>query len=239
MGCNELKQKIFADPYAVTEDDLVECEDCRGLLKDVRAMDATLKQAMMIDVPPLSMPELPAVDANKVVALPARRRGNAPLWLATAAAVTLAAFLGINRFVGHDHDHGNLPLADQIIAAMDHEPLSLRVTDVPVSDRQLSRIVPSNVANVSHDAGLITYAESCEINGKLVPHLVIQGERGPVTIILMPDEKVESDTPLEGGGFKGLLVPVGEGSIAIIGEDNPDNLERIRKSFVSSVTWST
>ena len=202
-------------------------------------MDATLKQAMTIDVPPLSMPELPEIDANKVVGLPARRRGKAPLWLATAAAVALAAFLGINSFVGHDDDHGDLPLADQIIAVMDHEPGSLRVTDVPVSDRRLSRIVPSNVADVSHEAGLITYAESCEINGKLVPHLVIQGERGPVTIILMPDEKVESVTRLEGGGFRGILVPVGEGSIAIIGEDNPDNLERIRKSFVSSVNWPT
>ncbi|MEM7503868.1 MAG: hypothetical protein AAF417_17590 [Pseudomonadota bacterium] len=61
MGFNELKQKILADPYAVTDDDLVESEDCRALLKDIRAMDATLKQAMMIDVPPMSMPELPEI----------------------------------------------------------------------------------------------------------------------------------------------------------------------------------
>ena len=34
MSCIELKQKISADPYAVTEDDLAECEDCRVLLED-------------------------------------------------------------------------------------------------------------------------------------------------------------------------------------------------------------
>lgn len=83
MGCIELKQKIFADPYAVTEDDLAEGEDCWALLEDVRAMDATLKQAMTIDVPSRSMPELPEIDANKVVDLPVRRRGKAPLWLVT------------------------------------------------------------------------------------------------------------------------------------------------------------
>ena len=99
--------------------------------------------------------------------------------------------------------------------------------------------MPANVANVSHDAGLITYAQSCEINGNKVPHLVIQGERGPVTIILLPDEKVDEVTPLEGERFNGVLVPVGDGSIAIIGEDDPDNLKRIEQSFASSVTWST
>ena len=238
MDCNELKQRILADPSAdFDEAELASCEGCRELLEDVRAMDAKLKQAMAIDVPPLSMPELPEIDTDKVVGLPTRRGGKAPIWLATAAAVTLAAFLGVNSFIGHDH--GDLSLADEIIAHMDHEPYALRVTDVPVSDSRLTRIVPANVANVSHDAGLITYAQSCEINGDKVPHLVIQGERGPVTIILLPDEKVDEVTPLEGERFNGVLVPVGDGSIAIIGEDDPDNLKRIEQSFASSVTWST
>ncbi|MEM9687892.1 MAG: DUF3379 family protein [Pseudomonadota bacterium] len=239
MDCNELKQKIYADPYAVTEAELAECEDCRVLLDEVRATDAQLKQAMSIGVPPLKMPELPAIDTDNVVGLPTRRAKKAPMWLATAAAVTLAAFLGINTFTGHDHSHDDATLAAQIIEHMAHEPYALKVTDVPVSDRRLNRIVPATVADVSHDAGLITYAESCEINGNLVPHLVIQGENGPVTIILLPDEKVESATPLDGGGFKGLLVPVGEGSIAILGEESPESMQRIRESFTSSANWST
>ncbi|MEM9400851.1 MAG: DUF3379 family protein [Pseudomonadota bacterium] len=237
MDCNELKQKIYADPNAVTEAELAECEDCRVLLDEVRATDAQLKQAMSIDVPPLKMPELPAIDTDNVVGLPTRRAKKAPMWLATAAAVTLAAFLGINTFFP---DTSHLPLNDQIALVMDHDPWSMEVTDVPVSDRKLSRVVPTRVADLSHDdAGLITYARSCEINGNTVPHLVIQGERGPVTIILMPEEKVESATPLEARGYSGLIVPVGEGSIAIIGEDDPDSVERIRKGFESSVNWST
>ncbi len=238
MDCNEFRQMILGDPSTADgEAHLESCTECQAYLEDIHSLDATLKQAMSIDVPPLPMPELPEIDTDNVVGLPARRRGKAPVWLATAAAVTLAAFLGINSFVGHDHD--GLSLADELIAHMDHEPYALQVTDVPVSDSRLTRIVPANIANLSHDAGLITYAQSCEINGNKVPHLVIQGERGPVTIILLPDEKVEDVTPLEGERFNGVLVPVGDGSIAIIGEDDPDNLKRIEKSFVSSVTWST
>ncbi len=238
MDCNELKQRILADPSATYDEaDLAACDGARALLDEVRALDEKLKPAMAIDVPPLSMPELPEIDTDKVVGLPTRRGGKAPIWLATAAAVTLAAFLGINSFVGHDHS--GLSIEDQIIAHMDHEPWSLKVTDVPVNDRRLNRIVPASIANVSHDAGLITYAESCEINGNVVPHLVIQGERGPVTIILLPDEEVDGPSRFEGGGFSGVLVPVGKGSIAIIGEEGPENLERIQREFVSSAAWST
>ena len=32
--------------------------------------------------------------------------------------------------------------------------------------------------------------KSCIINGKTIPHLVIQGKKGPITLLLMPDEMV-------------------------------------------------
>ena len=114
----------------------------------------------------------------------------------------------------------------------------MRVTDNPVSDGRLNRIVPASVANVNHDAGLITYAQSCVINGKRVPHLVIQGKNGPVTILLMPDEEVDAAVELEGESINGVILPVGNGSIAIIGEED-ENLSPIQENLLNSVTWST
>ena len=128
-----------------------------------------------------------------------------------------------------------LPL---VLAHLDHEPYALRVTDKAVSDRRLGRVVPENVAAMSHDAGLITYAQTCVINGKKVPHLVIQGKNGPVTVLLMPDEKIESAVELEGESISGVILPVGNGSIAIIGEAG-ESLDTIQKSVMQSVTWST
>ena len=84
---------------------------------------------------------------------------------------------------------------------------------------------------------LITYAQPCVINGKTVPHLVVQGEYGPVTILLMPDEKLAEVTPIDGENVKGVILPVGNGSIAIVGgRDEP--LETIRKNVLNSVTWT-
>jgi hypothetical protein len=188
----------------------------------------------VLPVPELEVPELPDIDTDNVVALPARRRFPGVARYAIAATVVIAAFLSFRIF--------NTPvypsLADEIIAHLDHEPYSLRATDEPVSDRRLNRIVPASVATMNHDAGLITYAQSCVINGKRIPHLVIQGKNGPVTILLMPDEEVDAAVELEGESINGVILPVGKGSIAIIGEEE-ENLGRIQENLLNSVAWST
>lgn len=237
MDCTEFRQMILGDPStAEGEAHLESCTDCQAYLGNVHTLDAAIRDAMSVDVPDLKMPELPDVDAANVVSLAERRRARAPVWLATAAAVVMAAVFGVYTYTSST-DYSSL--ADEIVAHMDHEPYSLRVTDVAVSEERLARVVPASMANLSPSAGLITYAQSCEINGNSVPHLVIQGERGPVTIILLPDEKIDAATPLEGDSVNGVLIPVGDGSIAIIGEESAESLERIEKSFRDAVSWQT
>jgi hypothetical protein len=198
------------------------------------ALDLRIAQALALPVPELEMPELPEIDTDNVVALPVRRRLPGVARYAIAATVVIAAFLSFRIF--------NTPvypsLADEIIAHLDHEPYSLRVTDEPVSDRRLNRIVPASVATMNHDAGLITYAQSCVINGNRIPHLVLQGKNGPVTILLMPDEEVDAAVELEGESINGVILPVGKGSIAIIGEED-ENLSPIQENLLNSVSWST
>lgn len=210
------------------------CEDYKQAIAQDPEFEARIASALEIEVPALQMPELPEIDTDNVTALP-RRRFAAPQWLAAAATVAAVAVLGFFA-LGEDPVYDSL--ADEIVAHLDHEPWALVVTDVPVSDRRLNRIVPENVATMNHDAGLITYAQSCVINGKLVPHLVIQGQRGPVTILLMPDEKVDGPQSLMGESINGVILPIGDGSIAIIGEEGED-LERVEQNVKDSVRWST
>ena len=54
----------------------------------------------------------------------------------------------------------------------------------------------------------------------------------------MPDERVAEAAELDGDNIHGVILPVGDGSIAIIGS-REEQLERIEKSVLSSVTWST
>ena len=236
MNCEDYRKAIGADPsYDGGEAHVSACAGCLAHREELRALDRTIGRALAISVPELRIPDLPDVDTSSVVPLAAHRRRPAAIWMAAAATIVLAAFVGI-RMYGSNVTYPSL--ADEIVAHLDHEPYALRVSDEPVDDRRLAKVVPADVAKMNHDAGLITYAQTCVINGKSVPHLVIQGERGPVTILLLPDEAVDDAVQLEGESIDGVLLPVGNGSIAIIGERN-EKLDAIRQNVVNSVTWST
>ena len=203
--------------------------------KKLQALDLKIAKALQIDVPELRMPELPDIDDTNVTSLQLHRRSMKPLWFAIAATVVLATSISLRTsslFQSYES------LAEEVLAHLDHEPGSLRITDVAVTEQRLARVVPASLASFERGTSLITYAQTCVINGNEVPHLVIQGQYGPVTILLMPEERVSESTPLDGETVKGVILPVGNGSIAIIG-DREEQLEPIQKNVVNSVAWTT
>ena len=188
MNCEEYKLAIGADPgFDGGTGHVSDCAGCQAYRSEMQALDLEIGRALALDVPELILPEFPDVDVADVVTLGDRRRVLPPSWLAIAATILLAVVLG-TRFTGN----GGIvyeSLADEVLAHVSHEPSALRVTNVAVTDEHLYEIVPANVAQMDHSAGLITFAESCPINGNIIPHLVIQGEHGPVTILLMPKKR--------------------------------------------------
>ena len=226
-------EAIAADP-TFADGHADECAACQAYRTEMQALDKVIGRALRLDVPPLAVPELEDIETTNVVSLQPRRL-SPPTWIAIAASVVIAVLLGV-RMIGSGIEYESL--ADEILAHLDHEPYALRVTDVAVADARLARVVPAKVAELDHSAGLITYAQTCVINGREVPHLVIQGERGPVTILLLPEEMVSAPQELAGESINGVILPVGDGSIAIIGERD-ESLGRIEQEVLKSVRWST
>jgi hypothetical protein len=201
----------------------------------MQSLNIKIAKAMLIDVPELKMPALPDVDSSGVAALPTRKRSTRPVWFAIAATVVLATSISVRMSGVFEHYDS---LGAEVLAHIDHEPGALLPTNVVVSDEQLAQAVPASLATYDRAAFLVTYANPCVIRGNMVPHLVIQGQYGPITILLMADEKVAEATPLDGENVKGVILPVGDGSIAIVANrDEP--LEAIKKNVVNSVTWTT
>lgn len=230
MNCEDYRRAIAAEPDTELGH-AASCAACRAYRDELRALDVELRAALELPLPALELPELPQLDTADVAVLPRRR----PLWLAAAAsvaAIALVAFMSLRQPMPASS------LAEEILAHLEHEPYALEVTDRAVSDERLARIVPARVATLDHEAGLITYAQSCVIRGQRVPHLVLQGARGPVTILLMPEQKVDAPEPIEGRHMNGVILPVGDGSIAIIGDDGED-LRRIEMRLRNSVAWTT
>lgn len=235
MNCAEYQQAIAADPaFDGGAGHVADCPACQAFRRELQALNIGIARAMQIDVPPLRMPELPDIESGNVV--PLRKRSHKPFWFAVAATVVLATSIGIRMSGMGDEHYDSLPEA--VLAHVDHEPQSLVVTNVAVTEQQLESVVPAKYANLDSERALITYAMSCKINGHDVPHLVMQGERGPITILLMPFEKIDAPTPLEGANVKGVILPVGDGSVAIIGV-REEQLDLIERQVVNAVTWTT
>jgi hypothetical protein len=237
MNCEQCQQAIGADPeFAGAAAHVSECAACSAYRDDMQALDLKIGRALAISVPELVLPELPGVELDKVVGLPGRRHLSPPTWFALAASVMLAAVIGI-RFAG-DQGSAYESLADEVLAHVSHEPNALLVTDRAVPDEHLHKVVPGSVATLDHSGGLITFAEICPINGRDVPHLVIQGEHGPITILLMPEEKIDGAVTLNNAHSHGVILPVGDGSIAIVGARD-EKLEEVEKQVLQSVAWRT
>jgi len=235
MNCDDYRQAIGADPtFEGGADHVSQCASCQAYREDMLALEQKIGRALALNVPELSMPELDDVDAENVVSLAPRRRMLTPVWLAAAATVLVAAFIGIRMGGSPTYDS----LADEVLAHVSHEPAALLPSDRKVSDDKLQSVVPATVAELNHNAGLITFAETCPIAGNDVPHLVIQGKRGPITIMLLPNESIEEAITLNDENSHGVILPVGKGSIAIIGA-REEKLEDVQKQVLQSVTWET
>ncbi len=233
--CEQYREAVGGDPaFDGGAQHLVGCAECRAYRDEMLALDARIAKALAVPVPALDLPELPDIDAANVTPLRARKPSR--VWYAMAASVLVAALIGF-RILG-SNPVATTTLADEVLAHLDHEMFSMRVSTDGVSEARLARVVPANIAQLDPADGLVTYAQSCVINGHAVPHLVIQGRNGPVTVLLMPHEKVDGPQSFSDGELGGVILPVGNGSIAIVGHD-PDDLEHYQKALRNSVTWST
>lgn len=240
MNCEDYREALAGDPsasFAGADAHVAACDACAAYCVEMQAFDVKIAKALSINVPNLEMPDLPEIEDDNVVNIPFgnKRTFPMPLWIGIAATVVIAAFVGV-RMIDLNQDSG-MSLSEEVLAHFDHEPQSLQVTTVAVSDSQFSRVVNPSIGTMDRNVGLVTYANSCTINGNTIPHLVIQGEMGPITLLLMPDEMIDGAMTLDGNGVNGVILPMGDGSIAIIGEQD-EPLDEIKQRIIKSVEWN-
>jgi hypothetical protein len=91
-------------------------------------------------------------------------------------------------------------------------------------------------------AGLVSYASSCAFRGHQVPHLVIQTESGPVTVMVLVHEREPKPVQFDEQGYRGVIVPVaGHGSLAVLTRDpntDPKTIEHIAARVLDSIVWT-
>lgn len=241
MDCEQIETQIDAAPgedFPGRDEHLAGCDACRERLAAAMAFEQKLQSAMRVDVPELQMPGLRADVVSLAAKRPPRLGRSSGLWLAAAASVMLAVVIGV-RLINVPADNlADEQLVAELLEHMSHEPYSRVVTNDAVPMQQVLSVTGRAKAEVSADIGLISYARSCEVNGKSIPHLVVQGNAGPVTIMIMSDQPISDTVSVQDEFFEGVIVPVGDsGSVAIIGRKG-ESIEDVQSRIDDAIRWS-
>jgi hypothetical protein len=105
-------------------------------------------------------------------------------------------------------------LAAEIVKHIRHEADSWGSRE-PVPPEVLAAVLSR--AGVHYNAKLpVTYASPCPFRGHIVPHLVVQTDNGPVTVMLLSHEQVKAQAKFTEGEYHGVVFPTGSGSIAVL-----------------------
>ena len=230
MECSEFRQRIESDP-ASTDDQADQhardCAACNAYARRVRAAERLICPALRFDV----------AEFNRQVAAQAQPAGRLRFRAMAGTAAALVVMVAIWALVRPNSGSGTLAL--DVAEHWQHEPYSWVVTDARVSDGDLQRVLKKAARLDLAKMGPITYASSCFFRGHWIPHLVVQGQAGPVMVLLMPDERLETPerVVIPEEGLSGVIVPHGRGSVALLG-DSAEPMEPLERNLVEAVEWS-
>ena len=239
MDCAHFRRSMLADPHdpdAQLREHRESCHDCNLFSERLLRFESRLERALRVALPP----DVP-LPADNVVPLRPRspRSAHRKGWLAMAASVLLAVVVAGGLWLSAPGPS----LAADVVTHMRAEPQAWRRTDVPVQSSKLENVLrDSHLRLADAGAGIVSYANSCGFRGRQVPHLVIQTEAGPVTVMVLVHEQVSKPVQFDEQGYRGVIVPVaGHGSLAVLTRGPASDIktiEHIAHRVLDSIIWT-
>jgi hypothetical protein len=235
ITCIEFRQRVGADPGTRDPGVLrhrLACRTCAEHGRALEGFDRRLAHALAIPVP-AELAHRVILRATADEAAPPRR------WLAAVAGLAVLA-IGVTLAVQwRAAPAPDAALASDLLAHMLHEPDTLEPTAITVAHVKVREVLGRGEAGLTDPEalGTVSFARLCPFRGRLTPHLVFQGASGPVTVMVLRHVQVTEPTPFAEEGYQGVLVPMGEGSVAVIGSDDP-SIQAVRGRVTRSLDLS-
>jgi hypothetical protein len=233
MDCAQYRRTLLADPNASGPEldaHLASCPDCPAYRERLQRFEGRLARAMRLDT------DLGAGE-RRVSRRGLPVRGVPTSWLAMAASVLIALVAAGTLWIAAPHPS----LAAAVVAHMVDEPEAWTRT-TPVAPEDLAPVLAGAHMTLKPDAGMVSYAQSCLFRGHHVPHLVVQTDMGPITVMVLVHESVTKPQPFDEEGYRGVIVPVpGHGSLAVLARGPDADLaavESVAARVRSAISWA-
>lgn len=222
MNCEEFRTLVGAEPNMTRPDVLThaeECAECARYRDEMQAMDRLIYRALAVDVQPAAAPKLP--------------QSNPRFWRIAASVLITAiavAFTSIWLLTPRD------TFAAEIIAHIQEEPDSLLITAESVDHAQIDKILGAARIGMKPGVAHVSYATPCHFRGRLSPHLVVQTERGPITVLVLPEEPQRPRQTINEEGFEGVVLPAPRGVIVVLGIGAP--VDEVAETVLGALEYS-
>ena len=235
MNCLEFRRRCFTEPGRQGEDFLRhrgECESCEGFAADTERLEARLEDAVRIDVPGGLARRIKRRHQDAASGWVSRRLFS----MAASILVTLVSAGGI----------AYLALQPPPIQAAVKEHIEKEweaVVRGEETDAEATAAVLSNIGGmIRGDAGRFTHASLCDFSEFGSAHLVFEGHKGPILVLIMKEKRVPGArfmamTMPEGARLEGMLTLTSNGSMAIVGNSG-ENLQAAAEFVRDSVFWT-
>lgn len=219
MNCLEFRQRLLTAPRASTSAmaaHRTECARCAGFANRVEQMESALTEAVCVTVPEGLAHRIllrrSLADRPPVVA-PARRQ-----FLALAASVAVATTgLGALLF----WRRGQQPTFDDSLARelvmhllMKHPPGLGAKTQV--SESEVSGLLRRAGFAARASLGRVANAWPCVFRDQPIAHLVLPGNDGPVTALVLPFPATSQSHHFAGPDISGVVAPCAHGTLALL-----------------------
>lgn len=249
MNDQQFIERAHANPHDDSADFLAAAASSperQKLLEEVKRFDASLKQGLAaVAAPPglkqalLAIPEGVLHPDTAVAAAndPAWRRGfqyAAGLFIAIAALAlvfrqpppAVADPLGDKVFT---HIYSEIEFLDDV------SPLTLAQVNA-IMDTYAGTVF---LASADMDNLTINVTKDCwvdfqnEVRGV---HLVITGERGPVTVMVLTNTPVAGEVAIADDRFNGMISPMSGGNLVVVGEKD-EAIRRYSTLLAANINW--
>ncbi|MGF1526789.1 MAG: DUF3379 family protein [Candidatus Competibacterales bacterium] len=218
MNCLDFRRRLLINPGDQHTDFLRHrrrCPDCAREVKRVEHLEQRLRAALQLEVPEGLSSRL---ILNQPFETPLRPRR----WLRWLAPLLLVALLALIWGLG---TRGQASAASRLQEVL-HQRLErglLMATPGPGIDHtSLRRALMTLGLDLRGPLGDVRRALAIELQHHSGLQLTLTGQRGPVLVLLFPALAIPQQLPLETGIWRGALLPVGRGSMAVVGRrDEP------------------
>lgn len=242
----EFRQRALANPRDTSPAFLEAAKrapERRRFLDELLRFEQGLETALRIPAPPglwkklrtpPRLPAAPAANDGLAIEAPARRRRFA--WLAPAAACLFIAFGAVLDV--WPAARADSRLEREIFAHIYRELSYLGMND----DVSLATVnlymaaVGGRLLDSKEIARLkVEVADDCWVRANTV-HLVLEGERGDVTVLVIRNSPVKREFPIDDARFTGLVTPTRGGNLVVLGEKQ-EPISRFRTLFANNLDW--